>query len=152
MQRRGPLCRRRVKAITQVQFFGPSIPVKISSFIEGTSRSWLCCDPGFFWSSVRSTKTSSTSDAPDSLRRIRSPWSTSYTQSAGRGLVRPLALGTALTSLAFDDELITLSFCRVNDVATLGRRVYTNEHVVPCDCEDALRLGAHVVINHESIT
>ena len=68
----------------------------------------------------------------DSLRHIRSPWTASYTQSGGRCLVlRPLALGTAPTSLAFDDELITLSFCRVNDVATLRLGVYTNEHTVP---------------------
>ena len=118
------------KAITQVQFLGRSISAKISSFVEGTSRSWLGCDPDFFWSSLRSFKTSSTSDAPDSLRHIRSPWATAYTQSGGGCLVPPLALGTAPTSLAFDDDLITPSFCRVNDVASLGRRVYTNEHTV----------------------
>ncbi|KIJ90732.1 hypothetical protein K443DRAFT_111683 [Laccaria amethystina LaAM-08-1] len=51
--------------------------------------------------------------------------------SAGRHLVCPLALGTAPTPLAFDDELITLPFFRVNDVATLRHQVYANEHTVP---------------------
>ncbi|KIJ96307.1 hypothetical protein K443DRAFT_107443, partial [Laccaria amethystina LaAM-08-1] len=34
--------------------------------------SQLCCGPGFLWSSLRLTKTHSTSDALDSLRRIES--------------------------------------------------------------------------------
>jgi hypothetical protein len=49
----------------------------------------------------------------------------------GRPFVGPLALGTALTPLAFDHELIRLSFCKANDVATLRHKVYANEHPIP---------------------
>ena len=80
------------------------------------------------FSSLRSTKTRSMSDALDSLRHIKSPWTTSWPPPILRALgdcLYILLLWARFQHLRLstpDDEPITLSFCRVE---TLKYRIKT---------------------------